>query len=439
MLKKVSSVLASALLFCFILTGCYDALEVDDEVYVFSLGVDKGVSNKVRVTIQYPVYKSSSDSGSQGDKSKSSMGGSNVAGDTNISTIDASTILEALDMFGMSISRRVSLMHTKELIFSEEFAREGVGEYLAPMARFRETRRTTNVIITQGKAQDFIKENISNIGDSLAKSLELMMVQSDNTSYFPRVQFHDFYKGMISSFEQSYATYAGINNFDALLPEKAGDTAPLIVDQGFLPGNQPREGVSKREFAGTAVFDGDKMIGVLDSEETRYFLMVAGKFKKGIIVIEDKNAPGDSIPMDLRPGRAPILKGRFENGKPVIDVILKMEADVGAIQSRINYESFNRIKELEQQTADAIKGKVEKVIKKVQKEYKTDIFGFGHKFAGYFPTIQDWEAYDWLTHFQEAVINVTVDVSVRRTGLMIYSSPIKHVRETANAQEGQKP
>lgn len=92
------------------------------------------------------------------------MGGksaSNTTSGSNIHTIEASSILEGIDMYGMAISRRVSLMHTKMFVFSEDFAREGVASYLAPITSFMETRRTMHVAVVKGKAEDFIKEDMT--------------------------------------------------------------------------------------------------------------------------------------------------------------------------------------------------------------------------------------------------------------------------------------
>ncbi|MDF2989091.1 MAG: germination protein Ger(x)C family, partial [Eubacterium sp.] len=146
MKKKLSLLILCCLIISLTASGCFDAAEVDDEVYALNLGLDKGITNKLRLTIQYPTYKSGGGGGGQGqDDNKGGMGGSNEAPGSNTHTIEASTILEALDMYGMAISRRVSLMHAKNLIISEELAKSGIERYLAPLARFRETRRVMNV------------------------------------------------------------------------------------------------------------------------------------------------------------------------------------------------------------------------------------------------------------------------------------------------------
>lgn len=429
MLKRISLLIMTSLFIAVSLTGCYDAVEIDDSVYALLLGIDKGENNKVRVTIQYPTYKTGGDSQGGGN----GMNSENAVPGSNVHTIEASSILEGLDMYGMAISRRVSLMHTKTLVFSEDMAKEGISQYLAPLARFREVRGVMNVMVTKGSAEKFILQNKSNIGESIAKAMELVMVQADNTSFFPRVTFYEFYKGITSSFEQGFIAYAGINEFKNLSDKPLQGKSPLKVDEGYEPGELPRSGVAKREFVGTAVFNGDKMAGTLDSDETRYFLMITGKFKRGIFDLRDKKSPEEVIPLDIRPSREPVIKGRFVKGKPVIDVSLQMEADIGAIQSRINYEGYKNIVKLNQQAERHMKEQIEKVIKKVQKEYKADIFSFGHKIAGYFPTIQEWEKYNWLSHFEEAKINVSVKMNIRRTGALIKSAKIKGADKTKKA------
>lgn len=424
MLKRISLFILTCLLIGSSTTACFDATEVDDEVYALVLGIDKGVTNKIRLTIQYPTYKSSG--GGQGqDKGKEGVGSQNEASGGNIHTIEAPSVLEALDMYGMAISRRVSLMHMKNLVVSEDFAKEGIQPYLAPLARYREARRVVNMVVVRGTAQEYIQGNESSIGESLSKMMELMSVQADNTSFFPRVTFYDFYMALLSTYDQGYASYSGLNDFKQLPEEQQKGQSPLNTDNGYKPGEIPRSSVAKEEYAGTAVFRGDKMVGSLNSEETRYFLMVTGKFKKGIIDLRDDKSPDSVIPMDFRYGRKPVIKGYLKKGRPFISVRLELEADIGAIQSRINYEDKDKLEKLNDQATDYIQRKVTQVIGKVQHEYKSDIFGFGQALAGHFLTIQEWERFKWLSRFPEAGVNVKVNVNIRRTGLMLKSSKVE--------------
>lgn len=435
MLKKVSLIILLFLFLSILLSGCYDAMEIDDEAYALVVGIDKGVNNKVMLTILYPAYRSSA--GSE-EGSKNGMGGqkgANTLSGSNIDTIEASTILEGIDMYGMAITHRVSLMHTKMILFSEDFAKEGIGNYLAPITRFRETRRTMHVAVVKGKAKDFIKENMTNIGESLVKAIELITTQSKNTAFFPEARFNEFYRCILSPYESAIAIYGGVNDFGKLPDSTLNNSSPLLIDNGYLPGEIPREGGSKREFAGTAVFNGDKMVGKLDSVETRYYLLMMGKYRRGVMTINDKEKPGSAIAIDIRMGRSPQVSSRFENGKPVIDVKLKIEGDIQSIQSRIFYEKLTMLSDLNNQIKVNLQNGIQKLIEKTQKEFKTDIFGFGHKVVDHFSTIQEWQKYNWLSHYPEAEVNVDIEVNVRRTGLMIYSAPII---DTSNATGGKE-
>lgn len=399
-----------------LLTGCRDSSEVDDNIYAVAVGLDKGVNNKVIVTIQYPKY--SSIRGGGGDSS-------NTGEDTStIHSMEAPSLLEAIDLLNMAISRRVSLLHTKMLVISEDFAKEGIGAFLAPLSRFRETRRTMFVVVTKGTANNFLQENKTTIGPSITKAIELMMAQSKHNGFFPSLNFHNFYRDIISTYSNATAIYAGINDWGHLKTEGGKRESPLVTQRDLKPGELPRRSPAKREFVGTAVFNGDKMVGSLNPYETRYMLMLQGKFRKGIMTIEDEKSPGNGIIVSIRNGRPTKVKGWFDNSKPVIDIDLNIEADIGAIHSRINYESSKLVEDLNKQLEQEIKKGVEKTIEKTKKEFKTDIFQFGKKLAGYFPTIQEWEKYNWLSHYPDAKVNVNVKVNVRRTGLMIESSPI---------------
>lgn len=439
-MKKANSILLVILILATIFTGCAtDSKEIDDQVYTLVLGADEGIKNKIRLTVQYPTYKGGGSSGrgmSKGGGEKEDKESGQTDG-TIVTTVEASSILEGINLLNTATSRRISLVHAKAIIFSEKFAREGIGNYLEPIARFRETRRIMEVVVCRGTAEDFIKENKSLIGESVAKSMELMSMQAENTGFFPKTSFHEFYMGTLTPYGQAYCIYAGVNNFDNLNDDNKGDS-PLRTQYGLLPGEIPRRGDLKREFLGTAVFDGDKMVGSLNSYETRYFMMVTGEFQRGIITIEDKNMPGAAIPLDIRLGRKPKIDVKFDNGIPIINVKLVIEADLGAIQSRINYERLSKIGDLNSQIEELIKNGAYKTIRKTQEQWGADIFDFGLKAAKHFFTIEEFEDYNWISHYAEAKVNVDVDANVRRTGLMVGSAPIRYKGKKVHSLEDGK-
>lgn len=414
MLKRIGSIVVAAILLI-TSTGCLDSSETDDNIYAIVVGIDKGAYNKVIVTVQYPTYRNRGDS-SSGTSQNSSVG-------VNVHSIEAPSVLEGINLLNMVISRRISLKHTKLLVISEKIARQGLGKYIAAFSRYREPRRSKAVIITKGNAVDFIKENKANIGTSITKTIELMQTQSKTTGFFPDVRFHEFYQKIITSYGQGIATYAGVNNFNKLLLNGDNPKSITILNPNYSPGSLPRIGATKGEFVGTAVFNGDKMVGSLNPWETRYLLFLTGKFKRGMFVIYDKFSPDNIIAFELKLARKPKIKGKFENKKPVIDIDLYLEGDIAGIQSRIDYAHLKLIQSLNSQIQNYLQEDIMKTIVKTQKDFKSDVFEFGTKFVGYFPTIKEWEAYNWLNHYEDAKINLNVKVDMRRTGVRTKTAP----------------
>jgi hypothetical protein len=288
-----------------------------------------------------------------------------------------------------------------------------------------------SVVVCKGKAANFIKENKSQIGSSASKAMELMINQSRVAGFFPTANFHEFYSGIVSPYGQAYAIYAGLNDFKEMTSENTGTNVSPRTLGGLEPGRVPRTGGAKWEFVGTAVFDGDRMVGTLDSYETRYFMMVEGQYQRGIVSIKDPVVPDAVIPLDIRLGRKPKLYGHFENGIPVIDIKLLVEVDLGAIQSGSQYATIDKIESLNQYISSTLKGGIQKTITKTQKDFRADIFNFGRLFAKKFSTIPEFEKYNWNMHYKDARVDINVETDIRRTGLMIGSTPIRSTSENA--------
>ncbi|MGI6530302.1 MAG: hypothetical protein ACOX3J_11615 [Clostridia bacterium] len=128
-----------ALMLLIVLTSCFDANEVDDMIYIVCVGVDRGVADKWRITLQYENMKESSPQ-SQGGGSSSSASSSDEGqeqqgeqeetpkdrvedqGSISYVSIDAPSFFAGIDMLNTSISRKISFMHLQFIVFSHELA-----------------------------------------------------------------------------------------------------------------------------------------------------------------------------------------------------------------------------------------------------------------------------------------------------------------------------
>lgn len=409
------------------LTGCYDAREIEELAYVMAIGIDKGVTDKLRLTVQFPTMSgptAAAGGGMQG--SSGGNGGSQDGGDQDgytAITMDVPSFFTGIDMINTIVPRKLNFMHTKALVFSEEMAREGIGDYIAPIVRYREIRRTIHVIVCKGSAADFIKENKPFIGTTLSKTMEIMMEAPDDTGFFPHATLHDLYSNMKSTYRQPVAILGSVNDFKSFKEEGPPWGSGFKTGGDYYAGELPRKGGNKLELLGCAVFNGDKMVGELNGQETRIMMIGRGDFNKGTFTIKDPKKPDLIVPIEVFEEIKPKIKIRFEEDKPVIQMKVFLEGEILAVQSRIDYENLDLKPLLEDSFERHIKEELDRLIQK-SKDMNIDLLEFGKTAVSHFDTIQEWERFNWLRQFEKAEVYTDVEFVIRRTGSLIKSSPI---------------
>lgn len=418
----MSRLISIIVLCCFMLvslTACFGSHELDDWGYVYTIGIDKGVTDKLRFTYQLPTFKGGPGGGSGGGGGSESHG----RGQFTVLTVDCPTFYSGINMLNTSLSRTLNFAHTKFVLISEELARDGVGTFMNGMMRSPQLRATANIIIVKGSASDFVREFDPVIGTSISKTQDLIMEHQYETGLFDEVTFREFTDDIRSTYSQPTAALGGLNDLSHL--KTTGTPPEKFKSSGdYFASEVPRSGGNKFEFFGTAIFDGDKMVGALNGDETRVMLMTNGEFENGSIVIADPLDSKLRITVYTHQQRGPDVKVNFENGKPVISVKLFLEGELENVQSSTNYESPKLKPIVENAFKDFIKGELNRTILKCQK-LNCEVFNFGNIGAAKFLTIQEWEKYNWVAHFKDAKVTTNVEFILRRTGTMMKTSEIE--------------
>ena len=408
--------LLSVILLALALAGCWGSRETDDLAYVLVVGFDKGPDRNVIVTFQIanPIATAGTATGS---------GGGGGGGQSNEPLITTSIVqrlpLAAFNLANVERSREISLLHTAAYVFSEELAREGIGQYLLPVNRFRETRGTALVLICRGKARDFIEKHKPKLEASPAKLYQHLIGLNRVHGLSVTTQYSKFYSQLKSGSVQPTAPLAAISEKAVTAgkpqPDRLGD---------YLAGNLPSN-KGEAQFLGAAVFRGDKMVGAITGDETRYLNMLTGNIVRSFIAVRDPKSDQDALGITLRQARKPVVKVRFTPERPVIDVEVFVEPDISGLGSGINYESVELKPVLEKKLKDLFEQRCRQLVAKSQEEYRSDIFSFGHEAKKQFLTVQEWRDFNWSEAYPRAEVNVKVNVKVRRTGLMVKTSPVR--------------
>jgi spore germination protein KC len=402
------------------LTSCKDAIEVDELVYVASIGIDQGVSDYWRLSVKYPIMRNTGQD--QPDQSGSSSKGE--GNEYNVVAMDAPSFYTGVDMIDSSIARHLNFQHIKFIVISEDIARSGsLGKYLAPIVRSHEIRRTANILICKGSAKEFLEKNKPPLGSSLTKNMEDWIIQMGYTGFYTNTTLKDFYNKIKSPYQHPTAILAAQNEGENFIENGQKTKKAVIMKSEYTAGQLPVAGGNDVELFGCALFNGDKMVETLNGYETRLMLMVEGESFSGSFTFPDPKAKDMVVTVEIKPEKKPYIKVDLSGDNPRIFVKLRLSGQIMGMQSELNYEGRELKPVLEKAIASEIKKDLDILFNKC-KAIGEDVFGFGGVAARQFATAEQWEQYNWFKHFKDAEINTEVELNIKRSGTFIKTNPI---------------
>lgn len=368
------------------MTGCWNYRELNDISYVTALGISKSDEGyEVSAQIVNPSELIAQDN----------------YGYAQIVTYKAEgkSVFEALRNFTKKQPSKLYLAHTQILVLSEELAREGISKVMDMFNRDHEFFNSFYIMVSRG-----VKPNeLLGIFPPLCKVPSSAIIKSLKSTG----RFRAYTRGIqASEFNHRYLS-KGIN------PIVTG-----IYAEKDLKEAKDQENLEKTEFPAEIVLDSigilkdDKLIGWLTDKNVLGYNLVMGDNINPIILLENQN---NNITIELiRVNRS--ISGRVVNNKPIIDINLKADASIGELSNFLDLRSKENLRNMEQQLNNEIKGIVMNSIKVVQKDYGSDIFGFGETI--YRSNLQEWKHLrdNWDEVFKTAEVNVSVESSIKTTG-----------------------
>lgn len=388
-----------------LMSGCNGAKELDERANALAVGMDKAEQEgMIRVSYQFAVPQQEE---GKVDASKSTI----------IITNTAATFAETRNLVKSEMALEPSLIHAKVIVIGEELARMGLEKTLSAFMRNREFRGSMFIVVTRGTAQKFLEKNKPAFVSSMSNYYDQMLSTGYDTGYFLRTTIQQYYTRSKSHSGQPYMALVAIN------PRTGeGQISTRKVEgeksDGYSAGDIPRQGGNSAEFAGTAIFSGDKMVGTLSTTETRMLAMLLGEHFHGFLSVEDPLVSKSFVNLSLRLASKPKIKVVLVEGRPVIDITILLEGELSSIGSGINYEQESYLKLLETQINKVYQQEMMNLIKRTQ-EVNSDVAGFGYYLRSSFQTNKEFEDYKWNEKYSQAQIHVEINTKIRRNGLML--------------------
>lgn len=279
--------------------------------------------------------------------------------------------------------------HMQTAIISEEIAKNDqllhVVDWLLRDMEFRETLNivvskapyASDILNTQGLDQPIISFKIGNI---VKQNKKVTSSTSDD-------QLHDI--------------FTKINS---------GRTVPTLPAARI----SENDGSKMCEIYGTAVFKDKNLVGYLNPEESKYFLFATDKIEGGALTISSNGKGKDD--MTLR-----IVKNKtkrsysYENKK--LKAKLKIKTIVFLEEASLPLNSLDKkqMAELEQIAEKKLAQSIETVVKKVQNEFNSDIFGFSDMIYKKDPKLWKKLSGQWDETFTKLSVDIEANIDIAST------------------------
>lgn len=377
MLKKI--LLLFFVLFVFLMFCSCEryGTEVEDMMIIEGIAVDKEKETfEVTVEMLNNKQSASADASNVGDEM------------TLIYSAKGETVAEALRLIINKTGNVPTYIHNKVIILSEEVAKTDITKVLDFFERDYTTQPVTLVCVAKGvKAGEVLK---TNIGKDISKSevLEKILNQSAISSITPETRLIDVINTVLD--ETACVTLPAVSL------ENNGETKTFFVED-------------------IAVFNYNNEISYyLGRSSAESFVKLLGELKNGTLVTQDEM--GNKATFIIVEGKTK-YKAEVINGIVNYNVKIKMYCDLNA------YEG-DKFKIIKSETVEVFKKNIEtkteasltNLYKTIQINNSYDILRFGRRLLQ-----NDKNAYkllksDWQNNFKNSLINLDVEVVIRRIG-----------------------
>jgi spore germination protein KC/spore germination protein len=380
-MKKVRFIkIIACILISLSLTGCWSGRELDTIGIVMGVGLDKPKElNEIEMTVQ--VMDPS--------KIKSTSKDSNEKGGGNKAFINMKdkgiTISQTLIEVNHKLDRDLFFSDNEIIILGRNIAEEGIGKKLDFFLRNRETRMLVQVLVAEGSASEVldISPDIENINAAnIAELIKLGKKHSEIVS-------------------------TNLRDFSSKVMSKT--TAPVAPMIGIVKEDQK----IKVHISETAVFKKDRMVGRLDKKETKGYLWIVNKVKKGTteVTLKDSN---ELVSIETSSSKSKVTP-KISDGKVSFNIEIKEEGEISDQLSVEDLAKPKKFEELEKAKAEVIEKEIMAAVN-IAKELNADIFGFGEIVNKSYP--KQWKTMEknWSEIFPDVQVTVKVDTKLRRNG-----------------------
>ena len=295
------------------------------------------------------------------------------------------TIFDAARNAKKRLEKKLYFGNTLLVVVSEEIVTSGHLMHIIDwFLRDAELRESAHIVVAQTpKASDLLR--IEGINNAIVAFEVENIVSDDNT---------------VTSSLNAPMLYQAFN----ILHNKGKD---LTLPAFHVVNNDDNPAA---EANGVAVFKGESMVGFLTPEESKYLLFATGQVQGGLLTLSTTSSREHDVSLEISGSNT---KRTFSVKDGQLNVEVKIEVDVYLAEASMKIDVLNEeeVTSLEAMAGAAVKERTEAVIRKMQTEFHSDIFGFGSLIHQKNPAVWKQVSENWNDGYFPA-LNVSVQAKV---------------------------
>lgn len=379
MIKK-KYIICIFLLLSLNLYGCWNNVDITKLGVSTAVGIDKAPEKKIRLSVQLvnpaAVRTSSSKQGKSSDMDP-----------VSIFTYEDNSVFDCLRNMLGKLDKKIFYSTSRVIIISEDKAKDGIGDIIDFLMRDHETNYQSDILISKNVSAEDILKVKSKTQSLPGNYIQSIIKSSKSRGKLKRTMLIDIAKDFSS--KSKHLTIGAITKLE--------DNSALVE--------------------GTAVFNGDRLVGWLSPMETRGFLFATNKIKSTTIDLSNPMDKDEIITIEIIRSKGK-MKTLIVDNKPVLLVEIETEGNIGEQHGKGSITTKEVTEILEKSLQDTIKKEVVNSINITQKQYKADIFGFGDYLSKFHPKVWNKMEDKWHDLYSSAEVQVVVDAKIRRSGLL---------------------
>jgi spore germination protein KC len=369
------------LLLLFSITGCWDSIELNERIIISGIGIDKDEdSGKIQLTIQSVIPDRMGTPIKAGSEAKKAV---------HVYTTEAESLQEALRQYSIKVNGTPYFAQNRIIVVGSKAAREGVMPLIDFFRRFRENNIRAYIMITEGKAADIL--NWESEKTRIPTDHIISLINSRNYIANSITEtLHEFALKLLS--KTTSPTTAEVE----IVKSVNGEAADIDISH-------------------TSVFKKDKLSGYLNDSETRGLAWITNEYVHGTVEARDSMKENITLTEMVLRSNTEIIP-ELTNGTIKMKIGVKEEGMVIMQPGDIDISSQKSIGIIENEFSEGVNNDIAACLKKVQKDYQTDIFGFGEAIHRKYP--KKWRELEgkWDKMFPEIPVEINAEVKIRSFG-----------------------